>query len=59
MTDFFRSPVRRVPQTKDPQIDIYGPYDGDYQEIGGRESVMPARHVESALTISHVPGSRE
>jgi len=54
MTELWRSPVSRVPQSKDPQIDTYGPYNGDWNEIGGRESNMPEQMIATGMTVSHV-----
>lgn len=51
MVDIFKDPTKSVP-TKDPQIVRV---DMEQQDIGGRKSHLPARHVESDMSISHVP----
>lgn len=55
--DIFKDSTKSVP-TKDAQIVRV---DMEQQDIGGRKSHLPARHVESDMSISHVPspsGSR-
>ena len=53
MVDIFKNPTKSVP-TQDPQIVRV---DMEQQEIGGRKSHLPAKHVESDMSITHVPGS--
>lgn len=51
MVDIFRDPTKSVP-TKDAQIVRV---DMEQQEIGGRKSHLPPKHVESDMSITHVP----
>jgi YbbR domain-containing protein len=49
--DIFHNPTKSVP-TKDGLIVRV---DMEEQQIGGRKSHLPAKHMESDLSISHVP----
>ena len=53
MVDIFKDPTKSVP-TKDAQIVRV---DMEQQDIGGRKSHLPPKHVESDMSITHVPGS--
>lgn len=57
MTDIFRDSTKSVP-TRDAQIVRV---DMEEQQIGGRKSHLPAKHVSDEMSITHVPspgGSR-
>ena len=51
--DIFKNPTTKIP-TSDPQIVRV---DMEQQDIGGRKSHLPPKHVESDLSITHVPGN--
>ena len=53
MVNIFRDPTTKVP-TSDAQIVRV---DMEQQEIGGRKSHLPPKHVESDMSITHVGGN--
>ena len=53
MPNLFQDPTKSIP-TKDAQIVRV---DMEQQDIGGRKSHLPAKHVESDMSITHVPGA--
>lgn len=53
MVNIFRDPTTKVP-TSDAQIVRV---DMEQQEIGGRKSHLPPKHVESDMSITHVGGT--
>ena len=53
MVDIFRDPTKSLPK-KDEQIVRV---DMEQQEIGGRKSHLPPKHVESDMSITHVGGT--
>lgn len=53
MANIFKDGTKSIP-TSDAQIVRV---DMEQQDIGGRKSHLPAKHMESDLSITHVPSS--
>ena len=53
MSNIFKDSTKSIP-TSDAQIVRV---DMEQQEIGGRKSHLPPKHMESDLSITHVPSS--
>lgn len=53
MANIFQDSTKSIP-TKDGTIVRV---DMEQQDIGGRKSHLPAKHVESDMSITHVPSA--